>query len=67
MEYDVKIGIIGLEVAVTLKRPGYRIRKRVIGRTKIPLVHKITKEESIKFVQTKFGIKVGGKDDYKRL
>ena len=58
-EYEASIGIIGLEVAVTLKKPGYRIKKRQLKRKKIPNKHKITKKEAIKFIEEKFNAKFG--------
>ena len=57
MKYDMDIGIIGLEVSVTLKRPGFRIKRRTIKKKKIPSRHKITKDEAISFVKEKFGVK----------
>jgi large subunit ribosomal protein L5 len=56
--YDASIGIIGLEVAVTLMRPGFRIRSRARKQRSIPTRHRISKEESMKFMQQKFGVKV---------
>ena len=56
--YDAAIGIIGLNVAVTLERPGFRIKKRAIERRKLPLRHKITKEEAINFINKKFSLGV---------
>lgn len=53
-EYDMSIGIIGLEAAITLKRPGYRIRRRAIQTKKIPRKHSISKSEAINFIKTKF-------------
>jgi len=64
-EYDMKIGIIGLEVAVTLSRPGFRISKRKIHRKKIPNEIRITKEEAVNFITSKYSIKVAEEDDYK--
>ncbi|MEM4245406.1 MAG: 50S ribosomal protein L5 [Candidatus Nanoarchaeia archaeon] len=57
-KYDADIGIIGLEVAVTLQRPGYRIKRRMIKPKKIPKKHAITKQEAIEFIQKKYGIEV---------
>ncbi len=51
LEYDPELKIIGLEVAVTLERPGYRVKKRKIGPTKIGKKHIITREEAIDFVK----------------
>lgn len=59
VEYDMSIGIIGLEVAITLTRPGYRIKLRSIEKRKISKKHQITKQDAIKFIETKFNIKVG--------
>ena len=60
VEYDPDLGIIGLEVAVTLERAGYRVKKRKYNRAKIGKSHIITKEDSIDYVQNNFGIKIGG-------
>jgi large subunit ribosomal protein L5 len=59
VEYDHDIGIMGLEVCVTLERPGYRIKRRRISRRKIHHKHKISKEEAINFMKQTFSITVG--------
>jgi large subunit ribosomal protein L5 len=67
VEYKPEIGIIGLEVAVTLERPGFRIKKRVLKRKSVGIKHKITKEEAMEFIKNKFNIKISEKveeDDY---
>jgi len=58
VEYDMSIGIIGLEAAITLTRPGFRIKKRRIHTKKLPKKHKITKKEAIEFMKAKFNIKI---------
>lgn len=58
VEYDMSIGIIGLEVAITLERPGFRIKRKMIKQKSIPPKHRITKEEAIDFMKNKFGVKV---------
>lgn len=58
MEYDPELKIMGLEVAVTLERPGYRIKKRKIKQKKIGKKHKINQEEAIEFVKKTFEIKI---------
>ncbi len=55
VQYDMDIGIIGLEAAVTLIRPGFRVRRRKIRQSKIPTRHRITKQEAIEFISNKFG------------
>ncbi len=58
MRYDPNIGIFGMDVIVVLKRPGYRIGKRVISKRKVPRSHRITKEDSISFFKDKYGVEV---------
>ena len=56
VKYDPKIGIIGLEVSVTLERPGFRIKRRRLLSKKINAKHVITKEDTITFAKEKFGV-----------
>lgn len=57
--YDPKIGIMGLQVCVSLERPGFRIKRRRLEPKRIPKKHQISREEAIKFIQESFGINVG--------
>lgn len=57
MEYDPKIGILGMDVCVTLERPGYRIKKRRISK-KIGKNHLITKQDAIDFVKQAFNVTI---------
>lgn len=58
IEYDPSIGIIGFEAAVSLARPGFRIKHRRILKRAIKKNHKITKEEAISFIQNKYSIQL---------
>lgn len=58
VKYDPKIGIMGLEVCITLERPGYRIKKRRLLARKIPARHRISKQEAIDFMAKQFNTKV---------
>ncbi len=60
MKYDPDVGILGLDVAVTLMRPGYRVKNRRIRPGKIGKNHRIKPEESIEWVKKEFGIKIEG-------
>lgn len=55
--YQREIGLLGLDVCVTLSRAGARVEKKKINRGKIPKRNKITKEETIKFMEDKFKTK----------
>ena len=59
IKYDPKIGIMGLQVCVTLERPGFRIKRRKIMPRKIPARHRISREEAIDFMSKNFNIMVG--------
>src|SRR3989344_2950685 len=52
--YDPKIGVIGLEVCVTLEKNGYRIKNRKIKQKKLPKKHTVTKEEAKEFMKKQF-------------
>ncbi len=57
MKYDPKYGIVGLDVCVTLERPGYRVKRRRF-KSKIGKRHLITKDEAIQFFKDKFGVEI---------
>jgi large subunit ribosomal protein L5 len=57
MSYDPKIGMLGLDVCVTMTRPGYRIKKKSHSRS-VGRKHLITKEEAVEFIKTTYGIKI---------
>ena len=58
IKYDPEIGILGLEVSVSLTRPGFNIKLRSRRKTKIGKNHRITKNDTIKFLTEKFGVKI---------
>ena len=58
VEYDAEVGIIGLETMVTLKRPGFRVKRRLIKKSKIPRKHRISMEEAIEFMKKEFNLEV---------
>ncbi len=57
-KYDPNIGIFGMDISITVQRAGYRIKRRRIGRKKIPQRHKVTKEETIEFFTKEFNVEV---------
>ena len=58
MKYDPEIGIIGLDVCVTLARPGKRVTLRRITPRKLPMSQRISKDEGVTFVKNKFKVEV---------
>lgn len=58
LEYDPELKVIGLEVAVTLERPGFHLKRRKIQPKKIGRTHRLTKEEAVQFIQKNFNTEI---------
>ncbi len=58
IKYDPQIGILGLEAAVTLTRPGFSIRFRSRHKASVGTHHRISKDESIEFLTREFGVAI---------
>ncbi len=54
--YDPEVGMMGLEIAVTLEKPGYRIKKRQIRPAPVGKHHQITKEQAMNFVKQHYHV-----------
>ena len=57
-EYDPQIGIYGLDVTVTIVRPGYRISKRDRETRSIPSTHRMTPEDAAAYLESEFDVEV---------
>lgn len=58
VRYDPKLGIVGFDVLVTLKRRGYRVKRRKIGKAKVGNNQVLSANDAIKFVQGEYGVVV---------
>ncbi|MFB6353990.1 MAG: 50S ribosomal protein L5, partial [Halobacteriales archaeon] len=58
-EYDPEVGIYGLDVTVTLVRPGYRVAKRDREPRSIPAGHRLRPGDAIDYLEREFGVTVG--------
>ncbi|MBI4167382.1 MAG: 50S ribosomal protein L5 [Candidatus Aenigmarchaeota archaeon] len=58
IKYDPAIGIMGFDVAVTLKRAGYRVSKRRKKPAKIGKRHLITREQAVEWIKERMGTEV---------
>jgi len=56
--YDPNIGIFGMDVCITMSKPGYRIKRRRIARRRIPHKHRVTTDETIEFFKDKYNVEV---------
>ena len=58
IKYDPQIGILGLEVSVSLARSGFNIKLRSKQKAKVGKKHRITKSNAIEFLTSEFGVQV---------
>ncbi|KAK9810747.1 hypothetical protein WJX73_004692 [Symbiochloris irregularis] len=54
IKYDPSTGIYGMDFYVVLDRAGYRVAKRRQQHARVGIQHKVTKDDAIKWFQTKF-------------
>jgi len=58
VKYEPDVGIFGMDVCVSINRPGYRVKTRRKKRTHIGSKHLLKPEESIVFVRHTFGVEI---------
>lgn len=58
VKYDPELGIFGMDVSISLKRPGFRIKKRRVGRSKVGAGHTVSPLEGMLFMKEKFGVEI---------
>ena len=58
IKYNPEIGIFGMDVAVALERPGYRVSRRRKIPARIGKKHRITKEEAMTFLKDELRVEV---------
>lgn len=58
MKYDPEIGIKGMDICVSLQRPGFRVKERRIKTSHVPHKTKISKEETVNFIKENFGVEI---------
>ena len=57
-KYDPNIGIFGMDICITMGKPGYRVKRRRVARGRIPHRHRVAKEETIKFFSKTYNVEV---------
>ena len=58
VKYNPDVGMLGFQATITLSRPGYRIIRRNIRKSKVPLSHRVNQEEAIEYMEKEFKVKV---------
>jgi large subunit ribosomal protein L5 len=57
-KYSPDLGIIGMDVSVTLERPGYRVKHRHRANSKIGSQHLLTPDEAVSFIRNQLGVEI---------
>lgn len=58
VKYDPDVGIFGMDICVTMVRPGYRVKTRRRKTARVGRKHVLTPEESVVFVKQTMGVEV---------
>lgn len=58
VKYDPDVGIFGMDICVTLNRPGDRVRDRRKRKAKVGRKHMLTPEEAILFTKQTLGVEI---------
>jgi large subunit ribosomal protein L5 len=58
VKYDPDVGIFGMDVCVSMARPGYRIKNRRREKAKIGSRHVLSPEESMVFAKSVLGVEI---------
>ncbi len=58
VKYDPDIGIFGMDVCVSLNRPGYRVKNRRRAKASVGPKHVLTPEEAVVFVKQNLGVEI---------
>lgn len=58
VKYDPTLGIFGMDICVTMERPGYRVKKRRKCKTKVGRKQRITPSDSMDYIKEVFNIEI---------
>ena len=58
VKYEPELGIRGFDVLVALERPGYRIKRRKIGKVKVGKGQCVSREDAMAFIKDTFGVEI---------
>jgi len=58
VKYDPEIGIFGMDVCITIEKPGYRVMRRRRCRSHVPKRHRVNKLEAMILLKKLFGVEI---------
>jgi len=56
VQYTPDVGIMGFQITITLKRPGFRVKARKVQKRKIKKSHRISRQEAMEFMKNSFNV-----------
>lgn len=57
-KYNPDVGVFGMDVAITVERPGYRIKHRRIQARRVPQRHRVSRDESKSFLKQLLNLEI---------
>ena len=58
VKYDPDVGIFGMDVCVSMSRPGYRVKNRRKRKATLGPKHVLTPEEAVVFIKQTLGVEI---------
>jgi len=58
VKYDPDVGIFGMDICVSMSRPGYRVKNRRKEKARIGSKHVLTPEEAVLFAKQTLGVEI---------
>jgi large subunit ribosomal protein L5 len=58
VKYDPDVGIFGMDICVSMSRPGYRVKNRRKGKARIGSKHVLTPDEAVLFAKQTLGVEI---------
>ena len=58
VKYEPDVGIFGMDVCVSVNRPGYRVKTRRKQKSHIGAKHLLTPEESVAYIRQTLGVEI---------
>ena len=58
VKYDPDVGIFGMDVCVSMSRPGYRVKNRRKRKSTLGPKHVLTPEEAVVFIKQTLGVEI---------
>ena len=57
-KYMPELGIYGMDISVSLSRPGYRVKHRSRAKSNVGSSHIVTPEAAMSFIKEEFGVEI---------